>query len=73
MATADPLRFTKIALTNGSGVMPALGFGSLSAGSKITSIGPRLLLAGCLTKFWKRLAGIDSPRIPRTPLPITFF
>jgi diketogulonate reductase-like aldo/keto reductase len=29
MATADPLRFTKIALTNGSGVMPALGFGSL--------------------------------------------
>ena len=29
MATTDPLRFTKIPLTNGSGVMPALGFGSL--------------------------------------------
>jgi diketogulonate reductase-like aldo/keto reductase len=29
MATTDPLRFTKIALTYGSGAMPALGFGSL--------------------------------------------
>jgi diketogulonate reductase-like aldo/keto reductase len=29
MATTDPLRFTKIPFTNGSGVMPALGFGSL--------------------------------------------
>jgi diketogulonate reductase-like aldo/keto reductase len=29
MATPDPLRFTKIPLTYGSGAMPALGFGSL--------------------------------------------
>jgi diketogulonate reductase-like aldo/keto reductase len=29
MATPNALRFTKIPLTNGSGVMPALGFGSL--------------------------------------------
>jgi diketogulonate reductase-like aldo/keto reductase len=29
MATTDPLRFTKIPLNNGSGAMPALGFGSL--------------------------------------------
>jgi diketogulonate reductase-like aldo/keto reductase len=29
MGTADPLRFTKIPLTDGSGAMPALGFGSL--------------------------------------------
>jgi diketogulonate reductase-like aldo/keto reductase len=29
MATTDPLRFTKIPLTYGSGAMPALGFGSL--------------------------------------------
>jgi diketogulonate reductase-like aldo/keto reductase len=29
MATPDPLRFTKIPLNNGAGVMPALGFGSL--------------------------------------------
>jgi diketogulonate reductase-like aldo/keto reductase len=29
MATTDPLRFTKIPLANGSGAMPALGFGSL--------------------------------------------
>jgi diketogulonate reductase-like aldo/keto reductase len=29
MATTDPLRFTKISLTNDSGMMPALGFGSL--------------------------------------------
>ena len=29
MATRDPLRFTKMPLTNGSGAMPALGFGSL--------------------------------------------
>ena len=29
MGTPDPLRFTKIPLTHGSGAMPALGFGSL--------------------------------------------
>jgi alcohol dehydrogenase (NADP+) len=29
MGIPDPLRFTKIPLTNSSGVMPALGFGSL--------------------------------------------
>ncbi len=29
MATSDPLRYTKIPLTHGSGAMPALGFGTL--------------------------------------------
>ncbi len=29
MATSDPLRYTRIPLTHGSGAMPALGFGTL--------------------------------------------
>lgn len=36
MGTSDPLRFTKIPLSNGSGEMPALGFGSLIPDSLAT-------------------------------------
>jgi hypothetical protein len=44
MAEPDNLRYTKLALNNGSGAMPALGFGTLIPDPVVTKIATKAAL-----------------------------
>ena len=70
MANPDDLRYTKIALNNGSGAMPALGFGTLIPDPVAT----RSATKAALRSFGLSLAAELAPRRLRvntiTPGPI---